>query len=700
MVLRRFILVLLSILFAYGSFAQIQGELIQSRVLILFDESSSMIESWAGGKEKYKAGDELIMKLMDSVYAVNKDVEFSLRVFGHQHTVAENNCYDTKNEVAFSKDNRTQMSLRLADIRPLGVTPIAYALEQAAKYDLVDVNHNVYSIVLITDGGESCGGDICNVMNKLIKDKVYFKPYIISLEDYAPLKTAYSCMGNYLQVVKERDIPVAVGAIVEAFRPLLKITNTDYKELQTNSTNLPSVLKVKVPEIKIPDPVDTVKPVKTFAKDTVIKIKRDTIVFTKPPERPQVDKIELLQPARPRAFAINVPRVIKLGKAGELSLPPLIIDTPVAPPPPPPIVLVKEKISRAGIAKHTPFAVHTLVYTLLDAVNIPSLPPLIIDTPVTPRAVYKIARLSLARYRQFNVIFVIDGGKFTYHPVPDMPPLKLDPVPVVVKPKPKPVKAEPKKSEFKVETEEAKETTVEIYFTDGKGKFYNSTPQVQLLDPTTNQMVKKFYRTLDEQNNPDPQKDIIAGRYDLAFTEKRGVVARNVEIIANKKNKIYVKVNNASLSFAYYNAPDRPVTEFAATVIERNKEQGKVVEQKCTALLEYEPGNYHIVINTFPQDVRNVDIDFNEVELQILQPGFAKFVAEGSARSVKLYQRLGDKFLQFHVLDLNDPATQHLQIQPGEYQAHYQKGPGQASMAEKVVPFLIKSTQVTEVVIK
>src|ERR1035437_10332806 len=157
MVLRGIILFLLSILYTCSSFAQIQGELTQSRVLILFDESSSMIQSWAGGKEKYKAGGDLIMKLMDSVYAVNKDVEFSLRVFGHQHSVEENNCYDTKNEVAFSKDNRTQMSLRLADIHPLGVTPIAFALEQAAKYDIVDVLHNVYSIVLITDGGESCG---------------------------------------------------------------------------------------------------------------------------------------------------------------------------------------------------------------------------------------------------------------------------------------------------------------------------------------------------------------------------------------------------------------------------------------------------------------------------------------------------------------------------------------------------------------
>src|ERR1700760_4926466 len=96
-----FLVLLLCIFCDYSTFAQRQGELTQSRILILLDESSSMIQTWPSGKPKYKAADELIVKLMDSIYAVNNQIEFSLRVFGHQHTVEENNCYDTKNEVAF-----------------------------------------------------------------------------------------------------------------------------------------------------------------------------------------------------------------------------------------------------------------------------------------------------------------------------------------------------------------------------------------------------------------------------------------------------------------------------------------------------------------------------------------------------------------------------------------------------------------------
>ena len=291
--------------FSFRSVAQNNnGELTQSRILILLDESSSMIQPWLQGKEKYKAADEIILRLMDSIYAVNNSVEFSLRVFGHQHTVEEHDCYDTKNEVSFSKDNRTQMAFRLADLRPLGVTPIAFALKEAAEQDLTDEVHNAYSIILITDGGESCGGDICEVVRTLLAKKVYFKPYIVSLVDYEPLRTEYSCLGNYLQVTKQKDIPVAVNTIVESFRPMLKISKTDYKELQkTIIANTPSILKVNMPTVSVQndEPVkQEPKPVvKEEPKPVVAKEQPKPIVKEEPKpvkEKPPVPKPPVPKP--------------------------------------------------------------------------------------------------------------------------------------------------------------------------------------------------------------------------------------------------------------------------------------------------------------------------------------------------------------------------------------------------------------------
>ncbi len=201
-----------------GALAQDKAAAKKTRILILLDESSSMIRPWTSGKPKYKAAGELILRLMDSVYAVNNEVEFALRVFGHQSVVDDHNCYDTRTEVPFARENQVQMALRLADIQPLGITPIAYSLSEAATNDLTDPGDYNYSIVLITDGGESCEGDICQVARMLIKNKIKFRPYIVSMEDDASLKRVYDCMGEYLQVTQDGEINRAVLTIIAGFQ--------------------------------------------------------------------------------------------------------------------------------------------------------------------------------------------------------------------------------------------------------------------------------------------------------------------------------------------------------------------------------------------------------------------------------------------------------------------------------------------------
>jgi hypothetical protein len=215
--------------------------------------------------------------------------------------------------------------------------------------------------------------------------------------------------------------------------------------------------------------------------------------------------------------------------------------------------------------------------------------------------------------------------------------------------------------------------------------------------------MKSFYRTVDPNGNPDPQTDIPVATYDLTFASKRNFVLSGVKVEPHKKNIITVKLPKPTLSFVYAEPGDfsrvskRPVVEFTAIVTERNKPQGRVQQQKCTEALEYEPGNYHIEVNTFPQDIRNVDLDFAETQITIPQPGFAKFTAsDDKQRAVVLYQRMGDRFLMFHTQNLADPRAKHLNLQPGDYQAHYSKGPG-GSASEKVKPFTVRATQETEV---
>lgn len=719
---KGFLLAVGCFLYAYYAAAQVKSEYTTSRILILLDRSSSMVQQWGGVKSKAKAADELILKLIDSVYRVNPDVEFSLRVFGHQYTVPENNCHDTKNEVPFAKDNRARMAYRLEDIAPLGVTSIAYSLEEAAKFDLVDAANYSYSVLLITDGGESCGGDICAVMNKMINNKIHVKPYIISLEDYAPLRSMYACMGDYLQVLNEGDILPAVGTIVNAFRPVLKIKTADFQDLQTIAANAPSVLKVNAPVTPPPAPAKPAPvsvygitptamnkiPVKATTPKAPVAVALpgweplkvpDEVVIEDKPARPIPETVAKLNTVRLRKATIDPPVLINPAAVNVPEYKPLVIEE--APERPAP-----EKIGTIRAAGLKPFAVEQPKSVKPKSVTEPAPPKLVIDTPAaTPMPKDKIAKIQPVRIHQFGIIWVVEERSFPERQVPPMPPLKIDIPPVTVtKTKEKPTIAkepEGKTTDFTVERDDAKETTVQVFFTNGRGKFYTTTPQILLLDVKTNALIKRFYRTVDPAGNPDAQTGVPPGLYNLTFAETSGLVVRNVKVEEHKNNKIIVKVNNASLSFEYAGDKSRPVTEFAARVIERNKpEGGRIQDQRCTEKLEYEPGNYHVVINTFPQDVRNIDLDFNEKVIAIPQPGFVRFTADPALSNVTLYQRLGDKFLAFNTLDLKDATSQHKRIQPGEYQAHYHKGPGGPSASEKVVPFIIRSNQETEVELK
>ena len=791
----KFRVLISSVLFSllsYRSVAQDAGNYTQPRILFLVDESSSMLQQWSNGKPKHKMANEIINKLMDSVIAVNPTVQFSLRVFGNQHTVPEHDCTDTKNEVPFSQDNRTQMSFRLEDMRPLGVTAIAYSLSEAAEHDLVDESKYAYSIILITDGGESCNGDICGVMEKLIRNKVFFKPYVLSLEDEPQLKAEYACLGSYLSVTKQGDITKAVNKIVDAFRPMLTITKADYQKMQIIASKAPSALKVVTPTIKTevpvedkpkPKQVDTVKAEPAPIKKTTIVVgeelklppaatlkKMPTQGLVKmfvarvkakapaempvPPLEIKVAEEDIILPhpgplaivkiATPKYKTTPVPHVTfgAMPKAAEV---PLEIKTD-----PPPVVLTPVKMDKVRmpgmvklpVTKAGPFVAYRAPEVKLEVKKDmppapikmesvattgltklptnapePAKPKTIAEKPVvinTEPPVVKPTPIKMPK---------IKGGTFRMHLLyvntfldSDLKPLKAPPLVInTALPTPEPVKTttppvkpgkatppvktippgKPKTGEYTVEHEEAKETTLEVYFTNGKGRFYSSTPRVFLQDPATNKEVKRFFRTVDAAGNPDPITNLAVGKYNLTVAGRDDLLA-HVEIEPNKRNKVFVKVKPFSLFFYYADAPTRPVKEFVAQVTQRNIDQGgKVTMQKCTDKLEYEPGNYHIVINTFPPDDRNIDLDDLSAGIAIAQPGFVKFTSEVNTNSVDLFKELGDKFVQFATINLNDPKAQHLQIQPGKYQAHYNNGTSKFGSSVRVLPFQVQSTKET-----
>ncbi len=95
--------------------------------------------------------------LQDVSYWFPEDLDLALRAYGSTSPSDNNDCGDSTLLVPFGEENREPIRQAIAGLRPLGQTPIAYALNQAT-HDFGSLQDD-RALVLITDGIESCGGD-------------------------------------------------------------------------------------------------------------------------------------------------------------------------------------------------------------------------------------------------------------------------------------------------------------------------------------------------------------------------------------------------------------------------------------------------------------------------------------------------------------------------------------------------------------
>lgn len=165
----------------------------KTRILFVLDGSGSMNANW-GDKSRMDAAKDILTRLIDSL-RVNPKLDLALRVYGHRYERQSNNCQDSKLEVPFGKNNHTAIIHRIREIRPKGVTPITYSLEQAATdFPAGPGYRNI--LILITDGIESCGGDPCSVSLSLQRKGIFLRPFIIGLGVEGG--KVLDCMGRFV----------------------------------------------------------------------------------------------------------------------------------------------------------------------------------------------------------------------------------------------------------------------------------------------------------------------------------------------------------------------------------------------------------------------------------------------------------------------------------------------------------------------
>lgn len=192
------ILVFLSIILVNAGYGQtkIQQKLPdKTRILFLLDASGSMLEQWERPNQtRWSVAKSILTRLVDSLKQNNK-LELALRIYGHKSPQEVKNCKDTWLEVPFKSKNHKLIVDKLQEIKPKGVTPITYSLEQAANdFPAGPGYRNI--VILITDGIESCGGDLCATSKALQQKGVFLRPYIIGLGLRS--EKTLECAGKYI----------------------------------------------------------------------------------------------------------------------------------------------------------------------------------------------------------------------------------------------------------------------------------------------------------------------------------------------------------------------------------------------------------------------------------------------------------------------------------------------------------------------
>ncbi len=129
---------------------------------IVLDVSGSMVQVINTGETRMEAAKRVLRRVVDSI-PEQEGVNVGFRVFGQggDNTEAgrEESCNSTELLVDVEGVRKDDLLDAIDDAQPVGWTPIGLALSEAGKDFPDDADNATNSIVLVTDGTETCGSD-------------------------------------------------------------------------------------------------------------------------------------------------------------------------------------------------------------------------------------------------------------------------------------------------------------------------------------------------------------------------------------------------------------------------------------------------------------------------------------------------------------------------------------------------------------
>jgi len=178
-------------------------------VMFILDGSGSM---WgqAGGQTKIAAAKAVLEQVVPSL---PPEVRVGLAVYGHRR---KGDCRDIEILVPPGSRDRAGLLAKAKAIAPKGKTPIAAAVKQVAA--LLRQKENETTIVLVSDGIETCQADPCGVVKALKDSGIKFVLHVVGFGVDAKAREQLSCLaqaggGRYFSAGDAKELLAALEAV-------------------------------------------------------------------------------------------------------------------------------------------------------------------------------------------------------------------------------------------------------------------------------------------------------------------------------------------------------------------------------------------------------------------------------------------------------------------------------------------------------
>ena len=182
----------------------------------ILDVSGSM-KQISGGEAQIDTARKALLSSLTSI--TDPTTHVALRVYAHrvEQTNKAGSCQDTELLIPFGPVDRVNLEAKLNTLVPKGYTPIAYSLEQS-KNDFSLTREANKTIILLSDGEETCGGDAVGVLKKLKEQGfevvVHTIGFNVDAQTRSQLEAISSATGG--KYFDARDAQSLTGALKDA----------------------------------------------------------------------------------------------------------------------------------------------------------------------------------------------------------------------------------------------------------------------------------------------------------------------------------------------------------------------------------------------------------------------------------------------------------------------------------------------------